>query len=388
MLRLVYPVALGAFLCSPSALLADFQYQETTQITGGSVMGLMKMAGAFSSQARKADQPVTSTVMVKGNRMLRMRPDSMEIIDLDRGTITEVDTVKRQYTTTTFEQLKQQLEQARAKAEREQATAQQKAANAKDPASKDANVDMSFDIHVRNTGTAKQVSGVDTNEAILTMSMVAQDKSSLQKGAFAITNDMWMAPEIPGYAEVRAFDEKLAKRMGNVLSGGSTPAFSALLTQPGAAKGLANLAEEMQKLKGVPVMQVMRMGATADGQPLPAASEGPLPPSATPQLPSAGDVAQQTATSVIANKIGGIGGALAGGGLGGFGGFGKKKKAEPAPAADTSPSTQQAQAAGANVLIESNTTLGGFSSAPVDPSHFEIPAGYKEVSPKTQENAS
>ncbi len=386
MSKVVFSIALGACLACPTTLLADFQYQETTQITGGSVMGLMKMAGAFSSQARKADQPVTSTVMVKGNRMVRMRPDSMEIIDLDRGTITEIDTAKHQYTTTTFEQMKQQLEQAHAKAEREQASEQHKAESAKEPSKDASNVDLSYDVHVRNTGTTKQVSGLDTSEAILTMAMVAQDKSSQQKGSFGITNDMWMAPDIPGFAEVRAFDEKLAKRMGNVLSGsGGAPGMAALMTQPGAAKGLANLAEEMQKLKGVPVMQVMRMGATADGKPLPAASEGPLPPSATPQMPSAGDVTQQTATSVIANKIGGLGGALAAGGLGGFG---RKKKVDTPPPADTSASTQQAQAAAANVLIESNTTLGGFSSAPVDPSHFDIPADYKEVSPKTQEKSS
>ena len=57
---------------------------------------------------------------------------------------------------------------------------------------------------------------------------------------------------------------------------------------------------------------------TANGQPLPAASEAPLPASNGPAMPSAGDVAQQTATSVIASKLGG---------LGVFGGFGHKKKA-------------------------------------------------------------
>lgn len=381
-------IALSACLLCPASLFADFQYQETTQITGGSVVGLMKMAGAFSSQARKADQPVTSTVMVKGNRMVRVLPDSMEIIDLDRGTITQVDTVKRQYTTMTFDQMRQQLEEARRKAESEQASAHQKQDSAKDAANKDAvnkdasNVDVTYDVHVRNTGAAKEVSGMQTSEAILTMAMVAQDKSSPQKGAFAITNDMWMAPDIPGFAEVRAFDEKFAKRMGTVLSGSGAPGMAALLSQPGAAKGLANLAEEMQKLKGVPVQQVMRMGATADGQPLPAASEGPLPATPTPELPTAGDVAQQTATSVLASKLGGLGGLGAG-----FGGFGKKKKPEPAAAPAASADAQQ-QSAAANVLIESNTTLGGFSSAPVDPSHFDVPAGYKEVSANVRESSN
>ncbi len=371
---------LAACLLCPTALLADFQYQETTQITGGSIVGLMKMAGAFSSQARQANQPITSTVMLKGNRMVRMRPDSTEIIDLDRGTVTEIDTAKRQYTTMTFEQMRQRLEQAQRDAEKKQASARQQAP-APDEADKDAakNVDLSYQVHVENTGATKQVSGLDTNEAIMTMQMVAQDKTSQQKGALGITNDMWMAPDIPGFAEVRAFDEKLAKRMGYVVSGTRSPGLSALMAQPGAAKSLENMAAEMQKLKGVPVLQVMRMGSTADGKPLPAASQAPLPETATPQMPSAGDIAQQTATSAIASKLGSMGGLGAG-----FGGFGRKKKAE-APPPDDSAKAQADAAATTSVLIESSTTMSGFSSAPVDPAHFDIPAGYKEVAPKMEE---
>jgi hypothetical protein len=386
MSRLLQIAALAGCLGCPSLLLADFQYQETTQITGGSVMGLMKMAGTFSSQARKADQPVTSTVLVKGNRMARIRPESMEIIDLDRGTVTQIDTVKHQYTTMTFDQMKQQLERAQREAQSKQAAAPAKEENT---AQQPSNLDMSYDVKVRNTGASREVSGLNTSEAIMTMSMIAQDKTTKEKGGLGITNDMWMAPEIPGFDEVNAFNQRFAQKMGKVFSGSDPSVFSALLSQPGAAKSLESMAAEMQKLKGTPVLQVMRMGSTADGSPLPAASEAPLPKSEGPAMPSVGDVAQQTATSALANKVGGLGGAAIGS-LGGIGGFGRKKKAEPAPAPAPDPSTtsQQAQGAAASVLIESNTTMGGFSSEKIDPSRFEVPAGYKEVSPSAQEKSS
>ena len=61
-------------LAIPSFVFADYTYQETTQITGGSVMSMMKMAGAFSSQARKAGEPVVSTVYIKDNRMAKVPP--------------------------------------------------------------------------------------------------------------------------------------------------------------------------------------------------------------------------------------------------------------------------------------------------------------------------
>jgi hypothetical protein len=374
------------WVSSERPLLADASYKETTQITGGSIVGLMKMAGTFSSQARKADQPITSEVYVSGNRMARVRPDGTEIIDLDAGTITQIDPVKHQYTTMTFDQMRQQLEQAQhdaeAKAKGDKADAQKVP-----PSQSPQNVDVSFEVHVRETDATKQVSGLDTKEAIMTMAMNATDKDTQQTGALAITNDMWLATSTPVYDEVRAFDEKFAKKMGQVFSGNrNMQSIQALMAQPGAAKGMAEMATEVQKLKGVPILQIMRMGMTSNGQPLPAASEAPLPVSNGPAMPSAGDVAQQTATSVVTSKLGGLGSALGGG----FGGFGHKKKAAdatPAQPADA-PAAGHAADPGSSVLIESSTTLSDFSSASVDASHFQVPAGYKQVTATTNPRAS
>jgi hypothetical protein len=378
-LRIAIPVcAVVLWLAAERPLLADASYKETTQITGGSLMGMMKMAGTFSSQARKANQPITSEVYVSGNRMARIRPDGTEIIDLDAGTITHIDPVKQQYTTTTFEQMRQQIEQAQRDAEAKAKEAKTEAP--KQPADQTPqNVDMSFDVHVRETGAAKEVSGLNTKEAIMTMAMNATDKNTQQTGALAITNDMWLATNTPVYDEVRAFDVKFAQRMGHVFSGNqSMQGMQTLMAQPGAAKGMAEMATEVQKLKGVPILQVMRMGMTSNGQPLPAASEAPLPASNGPAMPGAGDVAQQTTTSVVASKLGGLGSALGGGGFGGFGH--KKKAADPAPAQPAdAPGTGPSADPASSVLIESSTTLSDFSSAPVDGSHFQVPTGYQQV---------
>ena len=70
---------LAAILAAPPLLHADFSYQESTQITGGSILSMIKMAGAFSSQARKVTDPIVSSVYLKGNRMARVSADSIEI---------------------------------------------------------------------------------------------------------------------------------------------------------------------------------------------------------------------------------------------------------------------------------------------------------------------
>jgi hypothetical protein len=348
-----------ALIAAPSTVAhADFTYQETTQITGGSMVSLMKFAGTFSKQARQAGDPVVSTVVVKGNRMMHVNKERTEIVDLDADTITVIDHVKKQYTTMTFEQMRQQMEAAMAKAKAEQAKQKQQPP----PTSNEAqNVDVKFNVKVRNTGASKDVAGLNAKESIMTMTMDATDKTSGQTGSLAITNDMYLAPDIPGYDEVREFYKRYAKKMGTVMSGAINTQMMAMMQQPAAGKGMADMVEEMSKLKGIPVLQIMRMGTTADGTPLPAASEAPLP--AAPPPPSAGDVAKQSASAAIMNSIP-------------FGGFGKKKKQDdPPPAANTDASATPAAA----VLVETNTQMTSFSQASVDSAQFNPPAGYKQV---------
>jgi hypothetical protein len=152
--------------------------------------------------------------------------------------------------------------------------------------------------------------------------------------------------------------------MGSVFSGAVNP--SMLAQYPGASQGMADMAEEMSKLKGTPVEQVMRMGMTSNGQTIPAASEAPLP--SGPAAPSAGDVAKESAASSIADKLGGFGG---------FGGFGHKKKAEDQQAPANAASGTAAQPA-YSVLMETNTQMGGFSRTANEAS-FAIPAGFRQV---------
>lgn len=338
---------------------ADFSYQETVQVTGGTIVGMMKMVGVFSKQARQANEPIVSTVSIRGNRMVRADKLHTEIIDLDAGTVTTIDHTKRQYTTMTFEQMRQQMDAAIAKAKAEQAkqAPQQQQAETAPP-----NVDMSFDVKVRNTGATKDVAGLNTKESILAMTMNAKDRQSGQTGAFAMTNDMYLAEEVPGYDEVREFYKKYAVKMGEVTSGALTPQMMALMRQPGAGKGMADMVEEMSKLKGIPVLQIMRMGTTLNGTPLPAASEAPLP--SGPPPPSASDVAK----SAVMNSLP-------------FGGFAKKKRQEePSPVSDSA----AAQAASA-VLVEMTSQMTNFSRGAVDASAFAVPAGYARVDPRQVE---
>jgi hypothetical protein len=324
---------------------------------------MMKMVSAFSSQARKAGDPVVSTIYLKDNRLANVSSDSIEVIDLDKETITRIDVPKHSYTVVTFQQMKEQIQNARKEMEKKQAEHPDKAP-APDPNAND--VKMSFDVKVRKTGVEKQVSGLSSKEAILTMTMNATDQKTQETGAMAITNDMWMVPEVPGYSQVREFYKRMGEKMADATAGVGMDLSKVLAQNPGANQALADMGKEMQKIEGVPVMQVMRMGTTANGQPLPAASEAPLPPDSSPAMPSAGDVAKQSAASAITSHFG-------------LGGFGRKKQNDPPPADTKSSQNGNTPPPTAAILMESQTTTSNFSSDPVDPSHFEVPAGFKLI---------
>jgi hypothetical protein len=359
-------VALFLILAIPTALYAgDYTYQQTTQLTGGSLLHMMKSVGFISSQARHMGDPIVSTIFLKDNRLANVSAETIEIIDLDKETITQIDVQKKTYTVMTFDQIKQAVENARAQMEK-----QQPAQPAPKPGPDAQNVKMSFDVKVRKTGVTKQVSGLDSNEAIMTMTMTATDTQTQQSGNMAITNDMWMVPAIPGYDQVTDFYRRMAAKMADATASLGYD-FSKMLAQnPGANQALGDMAKEMQKLDGVPVMQVMRMGTTMNGQPLPAASEAPMP--AEPAGPSKGDVAKAGLSSALTSHFG-------------FGGFGKKKNPPP----DQNPDQNAAQAQPTSaILMETQITTSNFSSSPVDPAHFEVPAGYKQVQPQMRSGSA
>src|ERR1700755_2570614 len=145
-MKIIKNLAVGVLVAASASLHADFTYTETTQMTGGSMLSLMKMASAFSKQARQAGEPIVSTVAIKGNRMVHINPTNTEIIDLDAETITNIDTLKKQYTVVTFAQMKQQIEAAAAKAKE-----QQQKSDAKAPApDQPSTTDVKFQVKVRN----------------------------------------------------------------------------------------------------------------------------------------------------------------------------------------------------------------------------------------------
>ena len=345
MLKKVVTIA-GIAMFVGSSLLADFTYQETSTITGGVMMSMMKVAGVFSKKAR---EPIQSTVSVKGDKMLHRTSDNATLIDLGNSTITTIDFQKKQYSVMTLDEMKQFMEQMAQKTQ------------------KNDKGEMKFKVSGNATGKTKQVSGFEAREMIMTMEMEGTDKSSGQKGSMTITTDMWIAPGVQGYQEVRDFQKKMAEKL-NWAPGGNM-----FMANPQVSQGMAEVLKEIGKLDGMPVQQLITMGAAGQPGATGAAADGSAPPPQQQQKPQK---QQEPAPSLT--------GALAGR-LGGFGGFGKKKPPADKPADKPADQPAEASSTGGQPsgapgsLLEMTTEMSSFSSNAADPSMFAVPAGFKKV---------
>jgi hypothetical protein len=322
-------------------LCADFTYQSTSRITGGVLTSAMKFAGAFSKDARKAMDPIAATTAIKGNRMVHRSADLATIVDIDKETITNVDFAKRTYSVMTFAQMKQMMDDASQKM-------QQKAGN--DPAA-----DLKFDIKLKDTGASKSINGNNAHEVVMTMTMQGTDAKSGAKGGIDMTTDMWIAPNVAGYQEVRDF----YRRMGEKLAW--MPAANPMINRPDMQRAMAEMYKEGSKLDGMPVYQTMRMGGNMEGMPT-------------------DDSAQQTSRSRSSAPPTSVGDALGSalGGRLGLGGFGRKKKEAP-PATDTAAAAPADSNSAAGSLMEMTTEVNSMSTATADAAMFEVPAGFAQV---------
>jgi hypothetical protein len=328
-----FVTVIGTACLAATMLQADFSYKETSTVTGGTMLSLMKVAGVFS---KSANEPKAATVAVKGDRMVRRSEDDATVIDLNAQTITNINFQKKNYSVMTFEQMKQALE-----------AAQQKAGK--------SGAKMEFKVSVDNTGKTQQIAGLEAKEMILKMEMQAADNKG-NSGSMMITEDMWIASGVAGYAEVRDFYNRMAAKLD------WTPSGNMFMSNPDVSKGMASAAKEMAKLEGVPVLQIITMGAPGQpGAPAPSAAPAAAPaPQEQPQ-------AQQPAAG------GSLGGAL--GRLGGLGGLGRKS----APKQESAPSASSAAPTAPGALIEMKTEMSAFSTASVDDAQFQPPAGFKKV---------
>jgi hypothetical protein len=208
---------------SSAALRADFSYQDTTKITGGTLYNSLRLT------AKAAGDAIVSTKMIKGNRMAVVTKERTTVIDLDKETITYIDLAKKTYSAITFAQMKEAVHSA----------------------------DAAFKVSSKSTGQTKTIGVLSARETILTMTIEATSPDSNESNAMIVTIDAWMAV-VPGYEEVRTFTSKLGGKLGYEFGSGIA---QLALGRAEALQGFAEATRNLNKAEGAPVQRTSKIVA-------------------------------------------------------------------------------------------------------------------------------
>lgn len=282
-------------LAASLAARADFSYTSTAKSSGG------MMAGAAAAANR------TTKTYLKGQKMKMDAGDTVTIMDFDAQTITHIDNNRKTYSVTKFSDLGQSL--------------------------KDTGADVN--ISVKETGQRKSINGFNASEVV--MSMDVDNPQARQAGMkMHMEMDMWISSDVPGSQELKAFyDRNGGKFPWGALGGGGRG-------NQGMQKAMTDLQRKMSEMKGVPVLQVVKMGMGGNEAQMAQMQQGMAQARAQlEEMKRQGKLPPQAEEALA--RMGGGGGASGGS------------------------------------MFEITTEMSGFSTSSIPESTFAIPAGYQQT---------
>jgi hypothetical protein len=355
----------GSFTLLTTWVRADVVITRSMSVQGGGAMAFANMTGTtkttISGSKSRTDTDTRMQSKLVGFLARNALGPSAEIVLLDEDRIVHLNLNKKEYTETTFEQMREQLQKA---ADQMNSSAQQR----QQPSAIDQSKCewLPSRVSVNRTGEKAQFGGYDSERSVITAVQPCQDKESGSICDVAIILDLWTASGFAENAEVRKFYGAYTAKMGldqASLQDAAQRAKALFSQYPGV---WTEVASKMQGVKGYPVKTgfTLAVGGAQCKDPKAQQSES-----------------QSDQSDDSGNGSGGLTGALAGK-LGGL--FHKKSDAD-APAAAPAPTTTPVPVPpGEVVLMTVSSQLLSVSTDGADADAFTVPADFKRRDLKTQ----
>jgi len=360
-LRTALIAALAGALGLTSAIVrADVTITRSTSVEGIGGTTLANSTGTTTTSiSGDKSRTVTETKMqskLVGFLARGATAPTAEIVLLDDGKIYHLNLNKKEYTETTFEQLRSQMQQA-------QEQMKSNADKSQQPAAVDQSkcVWLPAKVSVNKTGETAQIAGYDSQRTIVTATQPCQDKDSGSICDITLVLDMWNTAGFSESAEARKYYSAYATKMGFDASTmqDSSQRAKAMFSQ---YQGIwTEVAGKMESIKGYPVKNgfTMAMGGAQCKDP-------------KAQQNQSSDSDNDSSSS---NNGGGLAGALAGG-LGGL--FHKKSDSDAPPAQAAIATPPVPLPPGEVALMTVTTQLVSVSTNSVSPDLFAVPADFKK----------
>jgi hypothetical protein len=250
------PSAVAAALCGFLALAigiarADVTIERTMSVNGVGAMAFANMSGTsrtvISGGKSRTDSDMKMQSKIIGFLARNSMGPSAEIVLLDQDLLYHLNINKKEYTETTFEQLRAQMQKA---SEQMSSSEERGQPSAIDQSKCDW---LPPTVDVNRTGEKAQFAGYDSERVTITARQPCKDKETGAICEIALVLDEWTSTGFSESAETAQFYEAYAKKMG------LDPSSSQDASQKARAlfsqyKGIwEGVAAKMQNAKGYPV---------------------------------------------------------------------------------------------------------------------------------------
>src|ERR1700730_8270177 len=348
---------------------ADITLERTMAVEGVGAMAFGNMSGTTKTTI-SGDKSRTDSDVKMQSKIIRflarnaMGP-SADIVRLDQDKIYHRNINKKEYTETTFEQMREQMK----KMSDQMASAEEK----KQPSAVDESKCewLPRKAEVKKTGEKAQFAGYDSERVTITATQPCKDKETGSICEVALVLDEWLSTGFAEGAEAQKYYKAYAAKMGLDASASQdiSQRAQALFSR---YKGIwSEIASKMQGMKGYPVKTSFTLAL--GGQQCKSSN--------AQQAQSSSDSSDASGTSGP-NSPAGLAGAMAGK-LGGL--FHKKKDTADTPAAQPAPAVTPVPVPPGDVaLMTVSSQLVSVSTNGAGADAFTVPADFKRQETKTQ----
>jgi hypothetical protein len=329
---------------------ADVTVQEKITVQGSGIMSFANMSGT-STHAISGKRSRSDADLQMESRLVRMFArgvgQSSEIVLLDEDKVIELDPQKKEYREVSLADRRAQL--AKAASDASQNGAKQPAPTGMDESQCDWSEPK---VEVTRPGGKTTIAGFAAEQANIVVRQTCTDRKTGNRCDIALALDSWVAPEFDDGREVVQFSKAYAEQMG-LTSAGQAGMERAAAIFGRYKDAWTQVAEQMRGMQGYPVRSTFAFGLGGGG--------------------CTGSSGESAGTSSSSNDSPAAVGAQIVGSL-----FGRKKQPE---ATSTAPATEIPALQGMLVPITVSSELVSASREALPAGTFEVPAGYKKVSP-------
>ena len=128
------------------------------------------------------------------------RGTTSTIIDLNKKHLITLDHTNKKWRKVTFQQMREQMEAIKKMGIRTPAAKSREGSGAQD---------VKVDASIEPTGETETIQGIQARRVIMTLNMKGE------RGSMVLVSEVWTG-EIEGYENVRAFQQKMAREMGDI----------------------------------------------------------------------------------------------------------------------------------------------------------------------------